>query len=259
MEESLENALCRLTEFLRAGTKIVVFTGAGISTESGITDYRGKGGLWQRFQPVTIQEFMRDQDKRRAYWTYKKELYREMKKAGPNEGHRAIACLEKSGKLAGVITQNIDGLHQMAGLSPEKVLELHGSNRKTLCLECGDETGWEETFARLEQNEETPQCLKCGGLLKPATVSFGQNLDSEILTKASMWSQHCDLMLTVGSTLIVEPAASLPRIAKRHGAKLVIVNLSETPLDSMADLLIREKAGNILRRAVETLFESLTE
>ncbi len=251
MREPENDPLQQLIGLLKSSSSLIVFTGAGMSTESGITDYRSKGGLWQRFQPVTIQEFMASADKRRDYWAYKKELYREMKRAKPNAGHLALARLEKAGFLAGVITQNIDGLHQISGIPPEKVIELHGTNRKTVCLKCEDETGWEETLARLEKGEDIPLCLQCGGLLKPATISFGQGLDSGVMTTASMWAQRCDLMLAVGSTLIVEPAASLPRIAKKHGSKLVIINLSETPLDPLADLLITEKAGKILKQVVE--------
>lgn len=255
MRESANDSIQELARLLKSSRSLIVFTGAGMSTESGITDYRSKGGLWQRFQPVTIQEFLENTDKRCEYWRYKKELYQEMKRAKPNAGHLALARLEKSGFLAGVITQNIDGLHQMAGIPPEKVLELHGTNRLTICLACNAQTGWEETLKRLEESEDIPLCLACGGMLKPATISFGQGLDSGVLTTASMWAQHCDLMLAVGSTLVVEPAASLPRIAKSHGAKLVIINLSETPLDPMADFLIREKSGTVLKRAAEILLK----
>lgn len=253
MRKLAKDSIQQLARLLKASHNLIVFTGAGMSTESGITDYRSKGGLWQRFQPVTIQEFMESADKRREYWSYKKELYQEMKRAKPNAGHIALAQLEKSGFLAGVITQNIDGLHQIAGIPAQKVLELHGTNRLTVCLACSAETGWEETLERLKKSGDIPLCLACGGLLKPATISFGQDLDSGVLTTASMWAQHCDLMLAVGSTLVVEPAASLPRIAKSHGAKLVIINLSETPLDASADLLIPEKSGTVLKHAVEIL------
>jgi len=240
-------------ELLRVSSRIVVFTGAGISTESGISDYRSKGGLWDRFHPVTIQEFLSSESKRREYWRYKKDLYRSMEKAQPNKGHLAIAQLDKIGKLIGVVTQNIDELHQMAGLPSAKVLELHGTNRKTVCLNCKKETLWEDTYQRLKQGVEIPTCLQCGGLLKPATISFGENLNSSVLNQAYSWVQQCDLLLAVGSTLVVEPAASLPRLAKNNGAKLIIINLSETPLDEMADLIIHDGAGEILSETVKLL------
>lgn len=259
--ESLKNLIER-------STKIVVFTGAGISTESGVSDYRSKGGIWDRFQPVTIQEFLADEGKRREYWRRKKEMYAEMREAEPNAGHRAIARLEKPRKgggtphagevtlpgrqagspLLGVITQNIDGLHQTAG--NQRVVEIHGTNREVICLTCGRVDPFETAYERLLAGEEIPLCLHCGGLLKPNTISFGQALDPDVLNLAVTWARSCDLMLAVGSTLIVEPAASLPRLAKRAGAKLVIVNRDPTPLDSSADLVIRETAGPVLEAAI---------
>lgn len=239
----------RLRGLLEESSRIVVFTGAGISTESGVSDYRSKGGLWDRFQPVTIQEFLTDEEKRREYWRRKKEMYAEMQGAEPNAGHRAIARLETLGKLTGVITQNIDGLHQKAG--NQKVLELHGTNREVICLTCSRRDPFDPVYERLLKGEEIPVCLHCGGLLKPNTISFGQALDPDVLNLAVAWARSSDLMLAVGSTLIVEPAASLPRLAKRAGAKLVIVNRDPTPLDSLADLLLQEASGPLLDQAID--------
>lgn len=243
------NEIEKLQSLLREASRIVVFTGAGISTESGVSDYRSKGGIWDRFQPVTIQEFLADEGKRREYWRRKKEMYAEMREAKPNAGHLAIARLEKQGKLTGVITQNIDGLHQRAG--NQKVLELHGTNREVICLTCGRVDPFEPVYERLLGGEEIPLCRPCGGLLKPNTISFGQALEPDVLNLAVTWARSSDLMLAVGSTLIVEPAASLPRLAKqRPGAKLVIINRDPTPLDSLADLVLRGQAGPLLEKAI---------
>ena len=157
------------------------------------------------------------------------------------------------GKLKGIVTQNIDGLHEMAGSSREKILELHGTNRRTICLSCQDLTGWEETHQRLKNGEQVLLCLKCGGLLKPNTISFGQALNQNILNSAVFWSRTCDLMLALGSTLVVEPAASLPRLAKRAEARLVIITLSETPLDDLADLKITASTGQVLSEVLQIL------
>lgn len=249
----MKDPIQELADYIIQSQKIIVFTGAGISTESGISDYRSKGGLWQRFQPVTIQEFLESEKKRKEYWQTKMELYQSFHVASFNDGHKAIVEIEKLGKLRGLITQNIDRLHQMAGTSQEKILELHGNNRETVCLSCREITGWLETYNRLKNGESAPLCLKCGGFLKPNTISFGQTLDSEILEQAMHWSQDCDLLLAVGSTLVVEPAASIPRLAKRSGAKLGIVTLSETPLDVMADLKIAAKTGEVLPRAIDLI------
>ena len=248
MTGSPPNEIDWLRNFIQESSRIVVFTGAGISTESGISDYRSKGGIWDRFQPVTIQEFLADEEKRREYWRRKKKMYAEMREAQPNAGHLAIVRLEKQGKLVGVITQNIDGLHQKAG--NQKVLELHGTNREVICLTCGRNDPFDPVYERLLAGEEMPLCLHCGGLLKPNTISFGQALDPDVLNLAVTWARSSDLMLTVGSTLIVEPAASLPRLAKRSDTKLVIINRDPTPLDSLADFVLRGTAGPLLEKAI---------
>lgn len=245
-----DETIKQLRDFIESSSRIVVFTGAGISTESGISDYRSKGGLWQRFQPITIQEFLADEDKRREYWRRKKEMFHEMRDARPNAGHLAIARLEGQGKMLGVITQNIDGLHQRAG--SRKVLELHGTNLEVVCLSCGRVGPFDPVYDRLEQGEEIPRCLDCDGLLKPHTISFGQPLDPDVLRQAFQWAEACDLMLALASTLIVEPAASIPRSAKSRGAALVIVNRDPTPLDPVADLVVHRTVGPLLDAVVST-------
>ena len=243
----------RLAERLGASARIVVFTGAGISTESGIPDYRSPGGIWQTVKPIYYQEFVRDPSAREAYWRRKLELFDAFERAQPNEGHRAIARLERSGTLLGVVTQNIDGLHQAAGSSPARVLELHGTTRETVCLSCRGRETWETTRERIRAGEAVPRCPACGGILKPATVLFGENLDPVVLRKAEAWAEACDLMLVVGSTLLVEPAASLPRLAASAGAALAIVNLGDTPLDDRADIRVRGRAGEVLGACVPPL------
>lgn len=236
-----------LQKLIRESSRIVFFTGAGISTESGISDYRSQGGVYERYQPVTIQEFLADEASRKEFWKRKKEFYRQRKKARPNAGHFAIAKLEKAGKVKGIITQNIDGLHQEAGA--QNVFEIHGTNQEIICLQCGTISPSQETENRLEAGEKIPLCLDCGGLLKTNTISFGQELNADILQRAFILARNCDLMIAVGSTLVVEPAASIPRRAKEEGAKLVIINRETTPLYLIADLNIGASAGTILETA----------
>ncbi|MGE0269321.1 MAG: NAD-dependent deacetylase [Candidatus Omnitrophota bacterium] len=247
------DALTRLKYLIKTSKKLVVFTGAGISTESGISDYRSKGGFWGRHAPVTYQEFLSDDQKRVEYWNYKMELYESLVKAVPNPGHYSIVKMEQSGKLTAVITQNIDGLHQLAGSHPNRVIELHGTNREVSCLSCRKLFPWQEVYQRLKDGESAPICLDCSGFLKPNTISFGQRIDPWTLDQAVQFSGDCDLFIAVGSTLVVEPAASLPRMAKRAGAALVIITLSETPLDGIADLKIEASASETLSAAVQEL------
>ncbi len=243
----------QLAEMISKADDVVVFTGAGISTESGISDYRSKGGRWERFTPVTIQQFMESHEKRKEYWRMKHDLLESLRDAKPNDGHRAIAALERIGKLKGLITQNIDGLHQAAGNTREKTIEIHGSNLQTVCLSCADLQPWQEVYKELKDGVEVPLCEKCRGFLKPNTISFGQSLDQVLLQKAFDWAADCDLFLAIGSTLLVEPAASIPKSAKSYGATLCIVTLSETPLDSFADLKIAEPTGPVFKGVIEIL------
>jgi NAD-dependent deacetylase len=238
--------LDQLREWIDKSSRIVVFTGAGVSTKSGIPDYRSKGGIYESFQPVTLQEFLASEEKRKEFWSQKRELFEQYGNVEPNEAHHAIVRLEERDKLLGLITQNIDGLHQLAGSSPEKVLEIHGTAREVICLTCGEMSSWMVVFDRLQSGEEIPLC-ECGGFLKPNIISFGQNLDPQVLDKAFEWVEACDLLLAAGSTLVVEPAASLPVRAKEAGSRLVIVNLTATPLDKTADLVIRDEAGDVLQ------------
>lgn len=235
----------RLSHWIRDARSAVCFTGAGISTESGIPDFRSPGGVWARTTPVQFQDFLESADARAEYWRQKTESHVDMADAQPNIAHRTLGDWERRGWLRGVITQNIDGLHQSGG--SRQVLELHGTAREVSCLDCGWRDvadGWVAAFA---DSGQVPACPECQGLIKHATISFGQSLDSDVLREASQWSHDADLYIVLGSSLVVHPAASLPTLAKQHGATLVIVNREPTPLDSLADMVINESIGEVMQ------------
>jgi len=240
-----------IASYLTEARKAVAFTGAGISTESGIPDFRSPGGVWTKYKPVLYQDFLASESARKQYWLMKKEGYRELRGAKPNAGHLALATLEAAGKLVAVITQNIDGLHQDAG--SRRVLELHGTSRWCVCLRCDARFDPDLIQERLEAGVEVPRCDKCNGFLKSATISFGQALPEDVLTQAIELCVQTDLVLAIGSSLVVEPAASLPLQAKQYGARLVIINKTETPLDHLADIVVREPIGPTLTRVVKHL------
>ncbi len=228
--------------------RIVGFTGAGISTESDIPDYRSKGGIWDKFQPVYFDEFLSDEKKRFLYWQRKQELWKSIRGAVPNKGHMFFKRLYDERKLIGLVTQNIDGLHEKSGLPKDIMVNLHGTNLEVICLECGFIVPSEEVLDNLNLEQGVPLCSRCEGLLKPNTISFGQSLREEDLDKARTLSLSCDLMIVVGSTLVVQPAASFPLIAKENGALLAIISLSETPLDNDADFVFHQKMGDFVDR-----------
>jgi NAD-dependent deacetylase len=246
----MEKEIKLIAEKIKNGGKNVVFTGAGISTESGIPDYRSQGGIWDKFRPVYFDEFMSDREAREEYWRRWKELYKGITRAEPNAGHAAIARLDQIGLLKALITQNVDGLHQEAGLADEKIIELHGNTRRIRCMTCRNITSTAETQKRLQSGDAAPECA-CGGYLKPDTISFGQAMPVDAVEKASTLSHTSDFFMVVGSTLLVQPAAHMPVYAKQNNAFLAVVNLSETPCDDMCDVLIRDEAGNVLQRIVE--------
>jgi len=231
--------------------RIIVFTGAGVSTESGIPDFRSPGGIWTKFDPddFTIQKFMSSEKTRKMQWQMLAEGSL-LKDAQPNQAHYAVAELEKLGKLTCVITQNIDNLHQKAGNSPDKVFELHGNIQWVRCMGCDNRLPIEDILPRLEK-EEVPDCHLCRGILKPDAVFFGEALPQKTLNDAIHHSRHCDLFIVIGSTLIVYPAAYMPMYAVESGAKLVVINLSTTPMDSKAAVHISNKAGEAMARIVE--------
>jgi len=236
--------------WIAEASRIAGFTGAGISTESGIPDFRSPNGVWARNRTVYFDEFLRSEEDRIEYWRQKVEAWPEMRDAQPNPGHYAFAQLARQGKLIAMITQNIERLHQRSGLEPELVLELHGTTTEAACLSCGARISSDEACERVHKGELAPQCRECGGLLKPATISFGQPMPVEVLRKAERAARECDLFLAVGSSLVVQPAASLPLIAKHPGARLIIVNRTETPLDEIAGLVLRGETGKVLPELV---------
>lgn len=226
--------------------RIVGFTGAGISTESGIPDYRSKGGIWDKFQPVYFDEFLSDEKKRILYWQRKQELWNDIRNATPNKGHLFFKRLYDERKLIGIVTQNIDGLHEKSGLPKDIIVNLHGTNLEVACLKCEFIVPSGKVLDNLNLEKGVPLCPKCGGLLKPNTISFGQQLREEDLDKARTLSLSCEMMIVVGSTLVVQPASSIPVIAKENGALLAIISLSETPLDSQADFVFHHKMEDFL-------------
>jgi NAD-dependent deacetylase len=246
----MEENIVKIADRLNAGGKAVVFTGAGISTESGIPDYRSQGGIWDRYRPVYFDEFMSDGDAREEYWRRWVTLYGGLLRAEPNPAHMAVAELCHGNLVDAVITQNVDGLHQASGISPEKIIELHGNTRRIRCMHCRKLTPTEAVWKRLAEGDTAPECA-CGGYLKPDTVSFGQSMPTAEVEKATRLSRTCDFFMVVGSTLLVQPAAHMPFYARNNGAWLAVVNLSETPCDDMCDVLIREAAGTVLPAIVE--------
>ena len=257
-EKNLDALARKAAELIANAKKLVVFTGAGISTESGIPDFRSPGGIWSRFDPedFTYQKFVADPEARRKQWRMLGEGHLTTD-AQPNPAHYAIAELDRLGKLDCVITQNVDNLHHKAGVPAEKVFELHGNVQWAICLSCGRRYPFEHIRARLEKGEEIPDCEGCQGVLKPDAVLFGEALPQEVLQEASRRSSDCDLFIVVGSTLVVYPAAYMPLYAIQGGAKLIIVNLIDTPMDSQAAVLIRAKAGEAMSRIMEKLKEEI--
>jgi NAD-dependent protein deacetylase/lipoamidase len=239
-----DRSLVDARRLLGSSRSTVAFTGAGVSTASGVPDFRSPGGIWSRYQPVTIQEFVASDEARRTYWRYKKETYRDFAAARPNAAHHALARLESDGRLKAVITQNIDGLHQEAG--SRSVLELHGTNRSVSCLACARSYPASLIQDRLVGGCEVPTCDACSGILKAATVSFGQPLPRDVLAEAWRLATACDVLLVLGSSLVVQPAAALPEAAAAAGASVVIVNREATPLDGLAAHVLRGEVEEIL-------------
>jgi NAD-dependent deacetylase len=234
-------ALARLIE---GAERIVALTGAGISTESGIPDYRSPGGLWTTIKPITYQAFVASEAARLEDWRRRFAANERFRSAEPNAGHRALALLAREGRLVGLITQNIDGLHQRAGFPPDRLIEIHGNATHGRCLDCGTEMPLDAAEAMIAATGAAPRCA-CGGLVKAAVVSFGETLPEAALRRATKWAENCDLFLVVGSSLSVQPAASLPLVARRAGAALVLVNRDPTPLDGLCELTLRQPIGAV--------------
>jgi len=244
MSFDIEEKINLIAQWIKDHDRIVVFTGAGVSTESGIPDFRSPGGIWERFDPneFLFDKFLASEKVREKYWQFHTEVYYTILKAKPNPAHLACVRLDQMGKLDCVITQNIDNLHQNAGLPQEKVIELHGNALRVTCLTCKKEYDRKEIQQRVEAGEGAPQC-DCKGLLKPATIAFGQPMPFKEMKEAETRSAGAEVFLAIGSSLVVYPAAYMPLYAKQGGAKLAIINLAPTSYDHQADVVVQEKAG----------------
>jgi NAD-dependent deacetylase len=252
-----QDTLQQVARWLAESKSAVAMTGAGISTESGIPDFRSPGGIWSKYRTVYYDEFLASAEARHEYWRQKAEGHRAFASAEPNQGHQALAQWEKVGLLRGIITQNIDGLHQIAG--NRRVLELHGTARQVTCLDCHLQRPVDPYVEKFLTQQQVPSCPECGGRLKHATISFGQSLPAEVLAEARCWANEADLILAIGSSLVVAPACDLPRVAKLAGARLVIVNRDETPLDEMADVVVRTPIGAALGQIDQLMHPISTE
>jgi NAD-dependent deacetylase len=240
----------RLSDLIGSAKRIVAFTGAGISTESGIPDFRSPGGIWTKYQPIYYDDFVSSEEMRREAWRRKFATDETVLQAEPNAGHRALAKLVEQGRMSAVITQNIDGLHQRSGIPDSKVIELHGNTTYATCLDCGQRHELEPIRKAFLGKGTLPVCEKCDGLVKTATISFGQAMPEIPMARAQDETNRCDLFIVLGSSLVVYPAAGFPMIAKRRGAKLVIVNREPTDQDDDADLVIHSEIGATLSRVV---------
>ncbi len=231
----------------------MIFTGAGVSTESGIPDFRSPGGIWTRMQPISFQDYVSDAEARRLSWQRRLEMEETWNTVQPNTGHRAVAELVARGKASHVITQNIDGLHQQSGVPNDRLIELHGSTRHAKCLDCGMRVEIDEVLAHVQAHGDARDCVQCGGLVKTATISFGQPMPEGEMARADAAVRACDLMLVLGSSLQVYPAAGFPLLAKRQGAGLVILNREQTPLDGYADLVLNAEIGPTMQAVIDAL------
>jgi NAD-dependent protein deacetylase/lipoamidase len=240
--------ITRVGRWLAQSQAITVLTGAGISTDSGIPDFRGPNGVWTRdpdaARLATLEAYLADPRLRRQAWVNRRD--HPIWSARPNAGHRALVDLERTGRLRAIVTQNIDGLHQRAGSNPDLVIEIHGTMHGVVCLSCGDRTSMAEALDRVEAGEADPPCRICGGILKSATISFGQAMDETSLRAATVAAAGCDLLLAVGTSLTVYPAAGLVDVAARTGSRVVILNASPTPYDEYADAVLREPISQAL-------------
>jgi len=239
-----------LGALIGASARIVVFTGAGISTESGIPDFRSPGGIWTQYKPIDFREFMASEEARRESWRRKFATEPTLKAAEPNRGHRAVATLVNRGNGTAVVTQNIDGLHQAAGVPDEKVIELHGNTTYAVCLDCHERYELAPIREAFLADETIPVCEICGGIVKTATISFGQAMPEAEMARAKAATLDCDLFISIGSSLVVYPAAGFPVLAKENGAQLAILNREPTGIDAIADLVLHREIGDTLGAAV---------
>jgi len=249
----------QVADMVVGAKKVVVFTGAGFSTESNIPDFRGPQGVWSKFDPdeLNLPNFLRSEEIREKYWQVHRLFWEAVKDAKPNSGHYAVTELNNIGKLDCVITQNTDGLHQKSGTPESKMLELHGTMHWVDCLDCHKRFPRDYAHEKMLAGEKVPRCGECKGILKPATVAYGQSMPVQETNEAMERSSGCDLFLALGSSLVVYPAAQMPLLAKQNGAKLVIINITDTPHDRYADIVIAEKTGETMSKIVETAKKKL--
>ena len=250
-----------LTAAVTQAERVLAFTGAGMSTASGIPDFRGPQGTWKQRRPVVFQDFLASEHARREHWRYKADGHRDFARARPNAGHRSLVALERLGKLDTLVTQNVDGLHQDAGHDPARVVELHGTNRAAECLSCGERSAPEPALEEFEATGDCPRCRSCGGVLKTATVSFGQPMPQAELQRALDAARRADLVLAIGSTLGVHPAAGVPLAAAAAGARYAIINRGQTAHDRIADMRLEGEVTQLLpglARAVEAALQERT-
>ncbi len=239
-------------QIIKEAKKILIFSGAGMSTESGIPDFRSPGGVWSKYDPSDFyfDKIISSEKTREKYWEMSTEFYDTIKDAVPNRAHLAIRAIEESGKLLAIVTQNIDNLHHKAGNSPERIIEIHGTAFSVSCLSCGKKYDRDDIQERLNSGVKVPYCDDCAGILKPDTISFGQAMPEDKMADALMYARECDLCIVLGSSLVVYPAASVPVHAVQNGARLIIINRDETPLDAEADLVCHESLSKALGQMV---------
>src|SRR6201998_1940342 len=247
---SIDHQIAKLARIIERARRAIVFTGAGINTESGIPDFRSPGGIWTKMAPIDFSDFLASEEARRETWRRRFAAEDMWRSAEPNRGHRAVAELVRRGTAASVITQNIDGLHQASGIPAEQVIELHGNSTYAHCLDCAERYEIAELRITFERDGTAPVCDACGGWVKTATISFGQGMPVEAMRRAEIETLAADLFIVAGSSLVVYPAAGFPELAKRHGATLVIINREATGLDRIADLVLNRSIGETLGAAV---------
>jgi NAD-dependent protein deacetylase/lipoamidase len=255
-EKGMDSRLTMGAKMIQESDKIMVFTGAGLSTESGIPDFRSPGGIWEKYDPSDFyfQKIISDTNAREKYWEMSSAFYEPMKNAQPNTAHLAIKILEDAGKLLSIVTQNIDHLHHKAGNHPDNIIELHGTAFSVSCLNCKKNYGRDAIEHRLQTGIKAPSCDDCGGILKPDTISFGQSMPEEKMARSINLAEECDLCMVLGSSLVVQPAAFVPAHAARSGALLLIINRDPTPLDGEADLVIKMSVCKALENMTGQIF-----
>jgi len=248
----MDNLITKGAQIIKEAKKILIFSGAGMSTESGIPDFRSPGGVWSKYDPSDFyfDKIIASEKAREKYWEMSTEFYDTMKDAVPNRAHLAIRAIEESGKLLAIVTQNIDNLHHKAGNSPERIIEIHGTAFSVSCLSCGKKYDRDDIQERLNSGVKVPYCDDCAGILKPDTISFGQAMPEDKMADALMYARECDLCIVLGSSLVVYPAASVPVHAVQNGARLIIINRDETPLDAEADLVSHDSVSKALVQMV---------